>query len=126
MPSPKLHTHQRWKFGTTQYSWEYANQFQEFNPACQELLKNWKNAPPTLVIHSEKDYWCPITEGLAKFNALQELVIPSRLLSSSDKPRLVSHYKSFRAFWVLHHGDNQAVGIPFHGSSDECPVESCR
>lgn len=48
-------------------------------------MKNWNNGPPTIVIHSEKDYRCPITEGLAIFNTLQAQGVPSRFLTFSDE-----------------------------------------
>jgi dipeptidyl aminopeptidase/acylaminoacyl peptidase len=56
-----------------------------FNPAKPELLRNWKNAPPTIIVHSNKDYRCPITEGLAAFNTLQAHGVPSRFLTFSDE-----------------------------------------
>ncbi|KID92040.1 prolyl oligopeptidase [Metarhizium guizhouense ARSEF 977] len=62
------------------YPWQRPMAFERFNPARPELLRNWRNAPPTLVIHSEKDYRCPITEGIATYNTLKGNGVPSRLL----------------------------------------------
>ncbi|KAI1381828.1 prolyl oligopeptidase [Hypoxylon crocopeplum] len=53
------------------------------NPARPDLLPNWKT--PMLVIHNNRDYRCPFTEGLAAFHHLQSLGTPSRLLTFSDE-----------------------------------------
>lgn len=60
-----------------------------YNPARPELLRKWTNAPPTLIIHSEKDYRCPITEGIAAFNTLHAMGVPSRFLTFSDEGHIV-------------------------------------
>ncbi|TWU72781.1 hypothetical protein ED733_003518 [Metarhizium rileyi] len=62
------------------YPWQRPNAFERFNPARPKLLRNWRNAPPTLVIHSEKDYRCPITEGIATYNTIKGNGVPSRFL----------------------------------------------
>lgn len=46
-------------------------------------VKNW--ATPELVIHNEKDYRLPISEGLAAFNVLQEKGVPSKFLTFPDE-----------------------------------------
>ena len=43
----------------------------------------WKT--PLLVIHSEKDYRCPMTEGLAAFGVCQARGIPSKFLNFPDE-----------------------------------------
>lgn len=40
---------------------------------------------PTLVIHGELDYRCPISEGIGVFTALQTMGVPSRLLHFPDE-----------------------------------------
>lgn len=61
---------------------------------------------PTLVIHGEKDYRCPIHEGLALFEALQERQVPSRLLVFPDeghwilKPRNIKRWHEEVAAWL--------------------------
>lgn len=72
-------------FGDARFPWQDLAAAEKFNPAKPELLRNWKNAPPTLVIHPEKDYRCPITEGLAAFKTLQFHGVPSRFLTFSDE-----------------------------------------
>jgi dipeptidyl aminopeptidase/acylaminoacyl peptidase len=38
-----------------------------------------------LVVHSEKDFRIPVTQGIATFTALQRRGIPSRLLVNPDE-----------------------------------------
>jgi dipeptidyl aminopeptidase/acylaminoacyl peptidase len=67
------------------YPWQRPKAFKRFNPARPDLLRNWKNAPPTLVSHSEKDYRSPITEGIAVFYTLKANRVPSRFLTFPDE-----------------------------------------
>ena len=70
-----------------------------------DMEKLWRQSPlryaanaktPTLFIHSDEDYRCPLNEGLQMFTALTELGVPTRLcmfhgenheLSRSGKPK---------------------------------------
>lgn len=61
-------------FGGVTYPWEDPATFDKVNPTKPELVRNWGNALPTLIIHFEKDYRCCITEGLAAFKTLQAYV----------------------------------------------------
>ncbi|TDZ31316.1 Dipeptidyl-peptidase 5 [Colletotrichum spinosum] len=72
-------------FGGAPFLWRNGEELEKWNPARPDMVRNWKNAPPTLVIHSEKDYRCPITEGLAVFNVLQAQGVKSRFLTFSDE-----------------------------------------
>jgi len=56
-------------------------QFDRFAPV--KHVKNWKT--PTLIIHGEHDYRCPISEGLNLFEALQYHKVPSELLIFPDE-----------------------------------------
>lgn len=38
-----------------------------------------------LVIHSDKDYRLPVSEGVALFNVLQERGVPSRFVNFPDE-----------------------------------------
>ena len=67
------------------YYWQDPAAFERFNPARPELLRNWRRAPPTIIIHSDKDYRCPVTEGLATMNTLQAHGVPTRFLTFSDE-----------------------------------------
>ncbi|KAL8346905.1 hypothetical protein RB598_000662 [Gaeumannomyces tritici] len=46
-------------------------------------------APPTLIIHGERDRRVPVTEALAAFRTLQVMGVPSRLLTFPDENQWV-------------------------------------
>jgi dipeptidyl aminopeptidase/acylaminoacyl peptidase len=79
--------------------------FDRFAPI--RYIKNWKT--PTLIIHGELDYRCPINEGLNLFEALQYHGVPSELLVFPDenhwilKPRnIVAWYHAVLEFIGRH------------------------
>jgi dipeptidyl aminopeptidase/acylaminoacyl peptidase len=70
-------------------------------------VSQWKS--PTLVIHGEKDYRCPVGEALNLFEALQYHGVPSELLLFPDenhwilKPRnIVAWYGAVLEFIARH------------------------
>lgn len=65
--------------GGTQY--EHPANFEIFNPINH--AKDWR--VPMLVIHSDKDYRIPLTQGLGAFTALQRRGIPSQFLTFPDE-----------------------------------------
>ena len=76
-------------------------------------VSKWKT--PCLVIHGEKDYRCPINEGLNLFEALQYHKVPSELLVFPDenhwilKPRnIVVWYESVLGFIGRYLGTSSA------------------
>ena len=54
---------------------------EKFTPA--RFVQHWKS--PTLIIHGERDYRCPIGEGLALFEALQHFGIESEIVIFPDE-----------------------------------------
>lgn len=76
-------------FNGAPFPWVNGEDLERWNPARPELLRKWHNAPPTLVIHSEKDYRCPMTEGIATFQTLQAHGVPSRFLTFPDENHFV-------------------------------------
>ncbi len=72
-----------WEHGGT--PWERPEEYRKFSPVT--YLKEWKT--PELVIHGNRDYRVVDTQGLATFNALQRLGIPSRLLYYPDESHWV-------------------------------------
>lgn len=68
-----------WENGGT--PWDQAAEYQRFNPANH--VRNWKT--PTLVIHGERDYRVPITQGIATFNTLQRRGVESRMVVFPDE-----------------------------------------
>ncbi len=76
-------------FGESCMPWVAPENFERFNPAIPRRLQQFKNGPPTIVIHSDKDYRVPITEGLAFFRTLQAQKVPSVFLTFSDEDHWV-------------------------------------
>jgi dipeptidyl aminopeptidase/acylaminoacyl peptidase len=68
-----------WEHGGT--PWENPEGYRMHSPAS--FLQNWST--PELVIHGALDFRVVDTQGLATFNALQRLGIPSRLLYYPDE-----------------------------------------
>lgn len=71
------------------FPWLNADNMEKWNPARPDLLKNWKHGPPTLFIHSDKDYRCPITDGLAAFKTLRCQGVQARFLNFPDENHFV-------------------------------------
>lgn len=69
-----------WEHGGKTY-YEAPQEYEKWNPV--NFVDRWKT--PMLVIHGEKDFRIPYTEGLAAFTALQRREIPSRLLIYPDE-----------------------------------------
>jgi dipeptidyl aminopeptidase/acylaminoacyl peptidase len=61
--------------------WTNREAYEQFSPS--EFAKNFKT--PTLVIHGEKDFRVPLTEGLSMFTALKRQGVPSRLVVFPDE-----------------------------------------
>jgi dipeptidyl aminopeptidase/acylaminoacyl peptidase len=61
--------------------WQHPENYERFNPVNH--VGDWK--VPMLIIHSDKDYRIPLTEGLAAFTALQRRGIPSEFLTFPDE-----------------------------------------
>ena len=86
-------------FGGSAFSWENEDNLQKYNPARPDRLRRWNNAPPTLVIHGEKDYRCPFGEGIAVFRTLQRHGVPSRFLVFPDEGHWVLKPAN-TLFWI--------------------------
>lgn len=69
-----------WEHGGKAY-YEDPAAFEKWNPALH--VDKWKT--PMLVIHGEKDFRIPYTQGIAAFTALQRRGIPSRFLVFPDE-----------------------------------------
>jgi dipeptidyl aminopeptidase/acylaminoacyl peptidase len=65
--------------GGTQY--DVPANYEKFNPL--DHVKDWR--VPMLVVHSDRDYRIPLTQGLGAFTALQRRGIPSEFLTFPDE-----------------------------------------
>jgi len=63
------------------------------------LLDGWRS--PTLIIHGEKDYRCPIGDALALFEALQLREVPSELLVFPDEGHWILKPRNIRAWYGM-------------------------
>ena len=68
------------EFGGTP-PWENPEGYAKWNP--WRFLGEWST--PMLVVHSERDYRCPIAGGLAAFHTLQKKGVESRFLNFEDE-----------------------------------------
>jgi dipeptidyl aminopeptidase/acylaminoacyl peptidase len=61
--------------------WDNYDNYERWNPANH--TDQW--ATPHLIVHNERDYRLPISEGISAFNVLQERGVPSKFLSFPDE-----------------------------------------
>ncbi|MFO7891614.1 MAG: S9 family peptidase [bacterium] len=61
--------------------WENPEGYEKYNPV--NYVENWKT--PMLIIHGAEDFRVVETQGMAAFNALQRLGIPSKFLYFPDE-----------------------------------------
>jgi dipeptidyl aminopeptidase/acylaminoacyl peptidase len=69
-----------WEHGGHPY-YEDPAAFEKWNPVNH--VTAWKT--PMMVIHSEKDFRIPVTQGIAAFTALQRRGVPSQFLTFPDE-----------------------------------------
>jgi dipeptidyl aminopeptidase/acylaminoacyl peptidase len=77
--------------------WEGGTYYQKWNPV--NYANNFNT--PTLVIHGEKDYRVPYTQGLQMFTALQMRGVDSRLLFYPDENHF--YYLRLDLLWFFRH-----------------------
>ncbi len=69
-----------WEHGGAPY-WQNPQTYERFNPVNH--VAAWTR--PMLVIHSEKDFRIPVTQGIAAFTALQRKGVESEMLTFPDE-----------------------------------------
>jgi len=83
---------EEWEHGGT--PWQSAL-YEKWNPA--NFVEKFK--VPTLVVHSEKDYRVPVSQGLMLFTALQRRGVKSRMLYFPDENHFVQKPQNARLWW---------------------------
>lgn len=83
---------EEWEHGGT--PWESAL-YEKWNPASH--VDKFK--VPILVVHSEKDYRVPVTQGLMLFTALQRRGVKSKMLYFPDENHFVQKPQNARLWW---------------------------
>jgi dipeptidyl aminopeptidase/acylaminoacyl peptidase len=83
---------EEWEHGGT--PWESAL-YEKWNPA--NYVTNFKI--PMLVVHSEKDFRVPVSQGLMLFTALQRRGVKSKMLYFPDENHFVQKPQNARLWW---------------------------
>jgi len=79
--------------------WDEGSLYQKWNPA--NYVQHFKT--PMLVIHGERDFRVPYTQGLQVFTALQLMGVESRLLFFPDEDHFVLKPQNARLWWKTVH-----------------------
>ncbi len=75
--------------------WDRPEVFERHSPHLN--VAAWKT--PTLIIHGEKDYRVPVTEGLMLFEALQHQGVPSEILIFPDENHWIMKPRNIRVWY---------------------------
>jgi len=81
-----------WEYRGT--PWSNPKHYREMSPSS--YVENFKT--PTLVIHGQKDFRVPVTQGMEFFTALQKQNVPSKLIYFPDEGHFVGKPNNAR-FW---------------------------
>ncbi|MBN2008409.1 S9 family peptidase [candidate division KSB1 bacterium] len=73
-----------WDFGGQPYNLDSRAVYEKNSPI--NFAQNFKT--PTLIIHGEKDWRCPISEGEQLFTALKKMGVPAVLARVPDEPHV--------------------------------------
>ncbi len=87
-----------WEFNGT--PWQKGSLYEKWSPS--RLAANFKT--PMLIVHGERDYRVPYTQGLQIFTALQRQGIKSKLLFFPDEDHFVRKPQNARLWWQTVHG----------------------
>jgi len=75
--------------------WEIRENYDRYDPG--RFTQNWTT--PMLVVHSDLDYRCPITERLAAFTALKSRGVEARFLNFEDEGHWVLKPENSLRWW---------------------------
>jgi dipeptidyl aminopeptidase/acylaminoacyl peptidase len=81
-----------WEFGGA--PWETPDVYERWSPS--NYVANFKT--PTLVVHGQKDYRVPVTQGMQLYTALQMKKVPSKFLYFPDEGHWISKPRN-SVFW---------------------------
>ena len=89
---------EEWENGGTQY--DNPKVYEKHNPI--NYVKNFKT--PMLIIHGEKDFRVPVSQGIMLFTALQRRGIKSKFLYFPNEDHFVQKPKNAQFWWKSVHG----------------------
>ena len=75
--------------------WEVRDNYDRYDPG--RYTQNWTT--PMLVVHSDLDYRCPVTEGLAAFTVLKSRGIEAKFLNFEDEGHWVLKPENSLVWW---------------------------
>jgi dipeptidyl aminopeptidase/acylaminoacyl peptidase len=85
-----------WEFGGPMWNADALNtQYRRWSPH----LSAGKFRTPTLVLHGERDFRVPFTEGVAMFTALQRQGVPSRFVEFPDEGHWILKPANAQVWW---------------------------
>ena len=85
-----------WEFGGPMWNANVLNtQYRRWSPH----LSAGKFRTPTLVLHGERDFRVPFTEGVAMFTALQRQGVPSRFVEFPDEGHWILKPANAEVWW---------------------------
>lgn len=83
-----------WAFGLGATPYEDFAAYDRYSP--QRYVPNWRS--PTLVVHGDRDYRCPIGEALSQFEGLQLHGVDSELVVFPDEGHWIQKPRNIRAW----------------------------
>jgi dipeptidyl aminopeptidase/acylaminoacyl peptidase len=86
-----------WEFRGT--PWSNPEQYERWSPST--LVQNFKT--PCLVIHGQRDFRVPVTQGFQLFTSLQRQEVASRLLYFPDEGHFVTKPRNAELWWRVVH-----------------------
>jgi dipeptidyl aminopeptidase/acylaminoacyl peptidase len=79
--------------------WTNKEMYEKWSPSS--YVKNFKT--PCLVIHSQKDFRVPVTQGFQFFTSLQRMGVPSKMLYFPDEDHFVQKPQNAELWWKTVH-----------------------
>jgi dipeptidyl aminopeptidase/acylaminoacyl peptidase len=85
-------------WGSSDLNWVFQQILNDL-PPWEDLKKTWHHSPmahignaktPTLIIHSENDYRCPLEQGQQAFVALKRLGVDTEMVLFPNEPHGLS------------------------------------
>ena len=86
-----------WEFKGT--PWSNKEMYEKWSPSF--FVQNFKT--PCLVIHGQRDFRVPVTQGFQFFTALQRMNVPSQMLYFPDEDHFVQKPQNAELWWKTVH-----------------------
>jgi dipeptidyl aminopeptidase/acylaminoacyl peptidase len=87
-----------WEFKGT--PWSNKEMYEKWSPSF--FVQNFQT--PCLVIHGQRDFRVPVTQGFQFFTALQRMKVPSQMLYFPDEDHFIQKPQNAELWWKTVHG----------------------